>query len=345
MSSKIIFLYAEITTYFLSSLKELENSNLYQIKVVYNSKNEELINSYDFYNILFFPISNFRDKNELLTFSLKYAPKAIFISGFMNSQYLYVARKFKGLSKIICLYDTIPQNTLIYNLKNIFKKYIYKYYFDYMWGTGSLNVEHAKNIGFNDKQIFSGFYVCDKVFSHKYFEVVRNKELNILFIGRLVKEKNILFLVNTVNKLIKRNYKIRLTIIGEGPLKSSLEVNENIVHLGFLSKGEIINVAKRNNLFCLPSIYEPWGVVVHEMSSLGLPLLLSNRCGSSKDLLINYENGLSFDPMNSCELENKIIEIYNYDQAKFSSMSEKSRLVSKKINHQNWFNNLKRILN
>lgn len=344
MSSKIIFLYAEITTYFLSSLKELENSNLYQIKVVYNSKNEELINSYEFNNTLITPISNFRDKNELLSFCLKYMPKAIFISGLMNSQYLYVARKFKGLSKIICLYDTIPQNTLIYSLKNIFKKYIYKFYFDYMWGTGSLNVEHAKNIGFNDKQIFSSFYVCDKVFSHKYFDVVKNKGLNILFIGRLVKEKNILFLVDTVNKLIKRNYKIRLTIIGEGPLKSSLEVNQNIVHLGFLSKGEIINIAKRNNLFCLPSIYEPWGVVVHEMSSLGLPLLLSNRCGSSKDLLINYENGLSFDPMNSCELENKLLEIYNYDQAKFSSMSEKSRLVSKKINHQNWLNTLNSIL-
>ena len=39
-------------------------------------------------------------------------------------------------------------------------------------------------------------------------------------------------------------------------------------------------VAKKCNAFVY-SIYEPWGVVLHEMAALGLPILSSNKCGSS----------------------------------------------------------------
>jgi glycosyltransferase involved in cell wall biosynthesis len=45
------------------------------------------------------------------------------------------------------------------------------------------------------------------------------------------------------------------------------------------------------DIFALLSWHEPWGVVVNEAAASGLPLVLSDRVGASRDLLLDGENG------------------------------------------------------
>jgi glycosyltransferase involved in cell wall biosynthesis len=45
------------------------------------------------------------------------------------------------------------------------------------------------------------------------------------------------------------------------------------------------------DIFALLSSREPWGVVVNEAASCGLPLVLSDQVGAAHDLLRNGENG------------------------------------------------------
>ena len=169
--------------------------------------------------------------------------------------------------------------------------------------------------------------MAEKIYFKNKVEIKYLKRLNILFIGRLVKEKNILNLVRAVNLLVSKGM-IYLNIIGNGELMNQIENNERVICHGYLDKIDIIKIAKKSNLFCLPSIYEPWGVVTHEMTLLGT-LLISEKCGSSSDLLIEGRNGHSFNPSEVKDLIIKIKKFYNYSAEKFKSMSLSSINVSK----------------
>ena len=336
MLNNIIFLYAELTGYFLGCIKELENSSRFNIYIIYLNGHPNEIEKYNFNSTKFFLKESFLNKYKLLSFCKEKKPSKLFISGVMHKDYLYVSRKLKTRTIRVCLFDTILTNES--SLKLFIKKFFYKIYFDKMWGTGQLHFDYASKLGYKNQNIFKYFYVAEKIFFENKIKVSKTGSLNILFIGRLVKEKNFLQLVCVVNSLIDKGYNINLNIIGDGELKNKIPIKKGIVYHGFLDKKQIIKIAKKSNLFCLPSVYEPWGVVTHEMTLLGFPLLISNKCGSAKDLLIEGENGLSFNPHNKEDLKEKIKKFYFYDNEKLSSLSASSKLISRQINHKLWIN-------
>ena len=63
-------------------------------------------------------------------------------------------------------------------------------------------------------------------------------------------------------------------------------------------------------IFILPSISEPWGLVVEEALYFGLPVMISKNCGSV-ELIKNGVNGYIFEPMNSEKIKSLILNIDN----------------------------------
>jgi glycosyltransferase involved in cell wall biosynthesis len=343
---KIMFLYAELTHYLLGCIDEyskLNKSNL--IKVIYLNKFHNLSlkhnNSYEF-------ISNekFKTKRELLSYCENFNPNILIISGRMSKDYLYVAKKLKNTSIRVTVQDTLYKRSMKQFLIKIFKEVLYKRYFDKFWGVGSLQTKFALDIGFDKKDIKEGFYVADKKFLNNSSIVdFKNKFLNILFIGRLVKEKNIIKLAEAIDSINNSsNSKHKLIVIGEGYLKNEIQNYECVEYEGSKSQDDIIEIALKCDVFCLPSIYEPWGVVTHEMCSLGLPILISNMCGSSEDLVINKHNGFKFNPFDISSIKKAILNFSNLDRDTKLKFSKNSIELSKKINHELWSNNLNSFL-
>jgi glycosyltransferase involved in cell wall biosynthesis len=60
---------------------------------------------------------------------------------------------------------------------------------------------------------------------------------------------------------------------------------------GGLDEEELAHRYVNADIFALLSWHEPWGVVVNEAAASGLPLVLSDRVGASRDLLRDGENG------------------------------------------------------
>ena len=135
-------------------------------------------------------------------------------------------------------------------------------------------------------------------------EVVKSKIQNFLYVGRLSHEKNLFFLVQAFNDFPD----LKLTIIGTGPLEAKLKdlASSNVTFLGYVENKELPDYYTLADVFILPSISEPWGLVVDEALHFSLPLLLSENVGC-KDLYINnYKTGILFNPYSFPSFKNAI---------------------------------------
>ena len=344
IKANLVFLYAEITPYFDFSIRNFlkQNKNV-NINVIHLKQKNNLWIRNGNISYTRKSINDFNTKNELLNYCKKLEPKVVFVSGRMNEKYLYVAKKLKTEIKIVTVQDTQIENTLRQKIISYFSKYLYHRYFDEFWGIGTLQTAFALKIGFKIKNIHQGFYVCNEIFLKNEIQINLNSNLKILFIGRLVSEKNILNLSNKIEEInLKNNSNHELIIIGDGYLKNEISKNKNSRLLGIKSESEILEIAKSCDLFCLPSLYEPWGVVIHEMSSLGLPIFCSNNCGAGMDLVKTGYNGYKFNDLDEFEIFLKKFKSLNKTERK--KLSENSKYISQKINQEMWNSTLNHII-
>ncbi|MFA0031258.1 MULTISPECIES: glycosyltransferase family 4 protein [unclassified Vibrio] len=139
----------------------------------------------------------------------------------------------------------------------------------------------------------------------------KSKSYKYLYVGRISEEKNLDFIVNEFNNNGKS-----LTIVGDGPQRSELESisHGNIKFTGYVNNADLGGIYRDHHIFILPSKSEPWGLVVEEALSYGLPVIVSNHVGCYEDLVSRADTGIVFDLSDemsfaraSCSLES------NYD--------------------------------
>ena len=101
----------------------------------------------------------------------------------------------------------------------------------------------------------------------------------------------------------------------DGSLKMCIPVDSNVIVHGYKSAYEIANIAVDCDAFILPSIYEPWGVVIHEMVSIGLPLIISRQVGAGDTFFQENLNGISLVSCSSFNIA-QALEIFENTTAK-----------------------------
>jgi glycosyltransferase involved in cell wall biosynthesis len=97
------------------------------------------------------------------------------------------------------------------------------------------------------------------------------------------------------------------------------------MHLGYKSPDEIQNFIKNAGCFVLPSVYEPWGVVVQEAALMALPMLCSNQIQAATSYLNDGDNGYLFDPLDEneiCSAFKKIMALPDEDLSKMGCISQ-----------------------
>ena len=135
-------------------------------------------------------------------------------------------------------------------------------------------------------------------------KIERIKELgersDIIFAGRLIKEKNVDVLIKAIEMVRQKIPDIKCIIIGDGPEKRNLErlvrdleMEDNVKFTGFLdSHDEVISYMKSSKIFVLPSTREGFGIVALEANACGLPVVTVNHIrNAASDLIKNDENG------------------------------------------------------
>ena len=128
----------------------------------------------------------------------------------------------------------------------------------------------------------------------------------LLFVGRLVKIKNVSLALSAFTKL--NISKTVFIIVGDGPelttLKNKAINNSNIFFTGRLEGENLYAWYNIANVFTLPSYQEPFGAVTNEALLGGCYALISQNAGSNC-LIKENSNGNVIDPYN----KNQYIEL------------------------------------
>ena len=116
----------------------------------------------------------------------------------------------------------------------------------------------AKGVLYNSvdfEQIESLYEAQVKDYRKEY--KISNDTILIAFVGRLVREKGVLSLINAVEKMHERFQNICLVIAGEGELRDEIEKKKGqfILPLGKLEFAQVIALLRQTDIFCLPTAY------------------------------------------------------------------------------------------
>jgi len=147
-----------------------------------------------------------------------------------------------------------------------------------------------------------------------------DEKINLLFVGRLEKQKSLETLLKAVEhlKTIKLKKEFQLTIVGDGKLRNKLEHLTKQLHIDTIVRFEgeqkdVDSYYKQSDIFILPSIWEGFGISILEAFSAKSAVIASNIEGPA-ELISHNENGLLFEPKNHIQLAERITELINNEE-------------------------------
>ena len=127
-------------------------------------------------------------------------------------------------------------------------------------------------------------------------------EYTIVYVGRLVKYKNVDMLLRAAARLKPDFPKIKIRIIGSGPEENNLKniakkLSINAEFLGFVSEKEKLATIKSSSVYLNPSSVEGLGLGLIESMACKTPVVAMNLdcyffCNSKNSILYSNESGL-----------------------------------------------------
>ena len=159
---------------------------------------------------------------------------------------------------------------------------------------------------------------------------LENAVSEILCVGRLTSAKGQHILLDAARIVKERGYGFRLTFVGEGEDRASLEDQVRKHHLaeevsltGALGQDKVMEYYRKSDLFVLPSFAEGVPVVLMEAMALEIPVI-STRITGIPELIEDERTGLLVTPGNSVELAEAMIKVLK-DKAYGRKLGEEAR--------------------
>jgi 1,2-diacylglycerol 3-alpha-glucosyltransferase len=127
-----------------------------------------------------------------------------------------------------------------------------------------------------------------------------------------------------------------LVLCGDGPERTAIETAvgasgcaHGIHRPGFLQADELTHWYAFASAFVLPSVSEPWGLVVNEAAASAIPLLVSNRAGCVDTLVPDPPNasGRRFEPRDDDAIAGALAWMADRTPAERAKMGRRAREI------------------
>lgn len=152
----------------------------------------------------------------------------------------------------------------------------------------------------------------------------------ILYTGQLNRRKGLSHLIEAVGILRADSNDVRLLLVGKGPEEDSLRewadrngVADRVCFIGAVDHARVLALMNASDIFVLPSLEEPFGIVLVEAMSQGLPVVASNVQGIPS-IIEDGVNGFLVPPGDSRALAERILHL-SENEAIGKRMGERNR--------------------
>jgi len=142
------------------------------------------------------------------------------------------------------------------------------------------------------------------------------KEKVVLFVGRITMQKGVDYLLQAAKKALDFEKNIRFIVVGSGDMLPQiinktieLGLSEKINFTGWFNPKEVFKAFQIADLFIMPSVSEPFGLVALEALKNSTPTIISKQSGVSE--IIN--NCLKVDFWDTNDMADKIVNTLRYE--------------------------------
>jgi glycosyltransferase involved in cell wall biosynthesis len=166
-----------------------------------------------------------------------------------------------------------------------------------------------------------------------------NDGLEILYSGSLYPLKGVDYLIRAMANVNKHGLKARLTIVGEGQQKEDLMaltrklgISRSVMFEGVVPYADMPKYYKQCDVFCFPTLGEPFGEAVIEAMACGKPVIATNVGGPS-EIIQDKVDGILVPPSNPEAIAQQIIRLID-DRNEAHMLGERARETA--VNRFSW---------
>ncbi len=137
----------------------------------------------------------------------------------------------------------------------------------------------------------------------------------VSFLGRITMQKGPEYFIEAASMVLRKMDNVRFVMAGSGDMHDAmiariadLGIADRFHFTGFLKGSEISKLFKMTDVFVMPSVSEPFGIVPLEAMQFNVPVIISNQSGVSEVL----EHAVKVDFWDTFALADSIYGILNY---------------------------------
>jgi glycosyltransferase involved in cell wall biosynthesis len=245
-------------------------------------------------------------------------PDVLIVCGWFHPPYRQIAFSWQcqNIKFIMCMDTPWWGSWKQYLTPVLLRSYLQR--MAYVVVNGERSWQYARRLGIPAKNI-SSLGMCGVDYQN-LSPLLQKREKSswprsFLFVGRYSQEKGIDTLV-TAYQQYRRQVEDPWTLIccGKGELETKLQSQPGIDNWGFLQPEDLQAAWLQAGAFLLPSRFDPWPLALVEAASAGLPIICTQVCGSSVEVIRSGYNGIVI-PVDDCDaLTDALLNIHHrYD--------------------------------
>jgi len=190
-------------------------------------------------------------------------------------------------------------------------------------------VKKLYNNVLGDEQISTIPFGVDENIFHP-IQVEKNDVFEILYVGSLTEIKGLPYLIKALPLILDEETNVMLKIVGEGNQKAylnelvkKLDIDEHVMFSGFIPHNKTPKFFQQCDVFCYPTLGEPFGKSIIEVMACGKAVITTNIGGPS-EIVSNGVDGVLVPPRNEGAIASGILDLINNENKRLK-LGERAR--------------------
>ena len=137
----------------------------------------------------------------------------------------------------------------------------------------------------------------------------------VTFLGRITMQKGPEYFVEAANLVLQKMNNVRFVMAGSGDMMNAmvkraaeLKITDRFHFTGFLKGDDVFDMFRMSDVFVMPSVSEPFGIVPLEAMQSNVPVIISHQSGVSE--ILKY--AIKIDYWDTYAMADAIYGLINY---------------------------------